>query len=204
MKKMIFFLVFLVGCAPNIPIIPATKTQYEQIIEMFTNLHTYKAIATVSYISNKNINQYSTIQIATIDGNYLIEVTDPQNVAGNVTVSGPTGIYQFNRPLNFSLSIGHSDTKERTSILFTNFVYKYLNSNNTSINSSEQFTELTVLTNSQNSYMHSISLIIDNNLNPITLITYDINGEQRIVVNYIEFFYNIEVDTNIFTPQNIG
>lgn len=208
MKKLLFPIFFisliLTSCTQHIQnsedIPQKLPTQYQKIIDMLQNLTNYKAFANVSYISNKGINNYITTQIATIDGKYFIEVTDPQNVAGNVTVFDGTYIYQFNENLNKKVNLGTYDTIERTSILFTNFINSYISSGVSNATESNGRTTLTINQTPINSYVYTINLTIDENLTPISLITKDINGNERIVVTYTNFFYNISVDEGIFSP----
>ena len=181
-------------------------SHYDTIVEMLQNLHTYKASTTVTYISNKSINTYSTTQVATAEGLYRIDVTGPDHAMGNVTTFDGNNIYQLNKNVNKGLTIGvaSQDTKERTSILFTNFAKLYLSetANTLPPQENEKGHHISLQVEYINSYIHTITLHIDNDLNPISLTTKDINGQERIVVTYQEFFYNIGVDKSIFSPTN--
>lgn len=207
MKILISFVLvfFSVGCTSVPDIQEHTPSLYEEIIAMLTELETYKAAAQISYISNRNINQYDTLKAVTAEGHYFIEVTAPEHLAGNITISDTTAIHQFNRSLNKSVYLGAQDTTERTSLLLTNFAYLYLNAAQGQTNAVENdgITILTVPLQSQNPYMATLRLTVgindDKELRPISLITYDINDDQRIVVNYLQFYHNIELDMSIFS-----
>ena len=204
----LFFLLsfFLSSCTffredPLEELRPSVPTLYNQALLMLTNMESFKANATVSYISNRNINVYETIQIGKSSGHYLIEVVAPENLAGNITASNTIEIYQFNKNLGLTIYLGQAETKERTSVLITNFIYYYLNLENVSHTENEDMVEFTVVLNYSNPYIYKQTLIVNAHLKPVSLITYDINGEPRIIVEYGEFFHNIPIDVEIFSPS---
>ncbi|MCL1935374.1 MAG: hypothetical protein FWF57_03230 [Defluviitaleaceae bacterium] len=199
---LLLFVFFAVGCSgSNIPdvIDNIQNISFEdKINDMLKNLTSFEAIAEVTYISNKNINQYKINHIATINGYYFIEVIAPEEHSSNVTISNTIAIKQMNKNLNHIVNLDNNDTKERTSLLFTNFVSFFLENENSTIDVDEEFAILTVNTGSQNPYIQTLRLLIDSDLNPISLITYDINNNERILVHYLEFNYNPNIDMNIF------
>ena len=195
---------FLIGCSVEeikelSPIhIPTAE---EKISEMLLELENFTATAVVSYISNKNINQYEISQVATITGSYRIEVITPEKLAGNITLSNGTYIYQLNKRLGVTNSLNTSENRERTVLLLTNFI-PYISSSAT-ITSEDSTTIIHAYISGDNPYLHSQRLTIQNdNLTPISLITYDINDNARIIVEYIEFFYNVSVDDALFSAPN--
>lgn len=214
MKKIIpivvLSFVFLTGCGEDSDIGQIIQERQEASFEesvtsWLSDLSAYQAVANVTYISNKNVNEYVINHVATAEGQYFIEVTRPEHVAGSVTVSNSQYIFQAHRGLNYRLDLGNVDeneTKERTSLLLTNFAAAFLASDQISITKVEDIATLTVVIDSGNSYINSLSLVVTNDFQPISLTTFDINNNQRIIVEYLEFVSNPNIDTSIFEIES--
>ena len=178
---------------------------YERIQEALTNLQTYQAEATVKYISNRNTNEYTTLQQAKRTGEYRIEVTGPANVAGNVTVFDGTTIYQFNPSVSDRIAVGTRESPERSEIFLTSFLRNYQASKEVSIAVSDfdegRATIFEAAIPGTHPYMSTQRLWVDNEtLKPLQLIIYDPDGTERIVITYISFEYNAELPGELFTP----
>lgn len=173
----------------------------EKIMSWLSDLYAYQATANITYISNKNINEYVIQHVATASGKYFIEVIEPQHVAGSVTISDSQNIIQVHRGLNHRVELGNAsenETKERTSLLLTNFAQFFLSSTDATITQEDGIATLTVGVDSGNAYIDSISLVITDDFVPISLTTLDVNNDQRIIVEYIDFVSNPELDVSIF------
>ena len=88
---LLFLLIVTAGCGKK-----TNETDYEKIHNRLLEMETFEADASVKYISNKTSHSYETKQQCRITGEYRIEVTGPENVAGNTTVSDGKVICQFN------------------------------------------------------------------------------------------------------------
>lgn len=182
---------------------PPDQTTYEKINNKLAQLVSYRSEATVKYISNKGENEYITLQQVKSSGHYRIEVLGPDNVAGNITVSNNDTIYQYNKNVNGRVSIGTDDTKERTQILLTSFVKNYFATNNESIQTASlddpRVTVLTATVSGNHPYIATQELWVNNDtLTPIQLIIKDNNNEERVVVTYNTFEYNMYLDDTLF------
>lgn len=178
---------------------------YERIQEALMNMRTYQAQATVKYISNKNTNEYTTVQQARITGEYRIEVIGPSDVAGNVTIFDGTTIYQFNPNVSDRIVIGNREAPERSEIFLTSFMRNYLISKEVSLAVGDfgegRATIFEATVPGTHPYMSTQRLWVDNEtLKPLQLVIYDPDGVERIVVTYISFEYNVELPDSIFQP----
>ncbi len=194
----------LAGCKGGVT--DAGSTAYERIQTKLVNMETYQADASVKYISNKNSHIYDTTQYAKISGEYRIEVTGPENVAGNITLSDGKVICQFNTHVTGKISVGTNETQERTELLLTSFVKNYVKSREVSVTvANMQGTDCTVLeakVPGEHPYLATEKLWVDNKtLKPVQLVVYDSTGGERIVVNYAKFDYNVKLDDNLFIAQ---
>jgi len=177
---------------------------YQQINERLANLQTYRARATVEYISNKGSNVYETIQHGRITGEYRIEITGPENVAGIVTSSDGQHIYQFSTRVNGRVTLLARETKERSEIFLTAFIRNRQVSAETSVSVANmeegQFTILEAVIPGGHSYLATQRLWFCNEtLLPVKLIIFDPSGMERVIVTYQNFEYNVELDNAIFT-----
>ena len=178
---------------------------YERIEELLMNMQTYRAEATVKYISNRNTNEYTTLQQARITGEYRIEVTGPSDVAGNITMFDGTTIYQFNPSVSDRIAVGTRESPERSEIFLTSFIRNYRASREVSVAVGDfeegRATIFEASISGAHPYMATQKLWVDNEtLKPLQLIIYDPDGTERIVVTYISFEHNVELSDSLFRP----
>jgi len=190
----------LSGCAAK------QKSLYERITATLKEMENYEAEAYVRYISNNKTNTYLTNQKALASGEYRIEVTAPEAVAGNTTIFDGKIISQYNKNVNGKISVGTTESMERLEILLTSFVKNYFESNEVSVvisAASIQGNDETVLEAKipgDNKYLASEKLWINNEtLKPVELKIYDEDGNERVTVVYNTFEYNTKLDKSAFT-----
>ena len=181
-----------------------SRSSFEKIHERLVELQTYRAEATVEYISNRGSNVYEILQQASIDGRYRIEVTGPENVAGNVTAFDGQTIVQANPRVSGRVAMSVRENPERSEIFLTSFVRNYLGSKDVSISVSSfgqgSFTVMETVVPGNHPYLASQRLWVDNQtLNPARLTIYDREGGERVIVNFKSFEYNIEFDEAVFS-----
>ncbi|MCL2199011.1 MAG: hypothetical protein FWB80_08825 [Defluviitaleaceae bacterium] len=177
---------------------------FERVQRMLMELETYRAIATVEYRSNKGVNTYETIQHARISGEYRVEVTAPEHVAGSVTTSDNAQIFQFNSRVNGSVNILVQETQERSEIFLTSFIKNYLQSDEISVSVSDMDegvrTVLEANVPGDHPYLSTSRLWVDNeSLVPVKLVIFDSDGTERIVVTYHVFEKNVPLLDALFT-----
>ena len=179
---------------------------YERIHRQLMSMESFAAQATVTYISNNNSHTYETIQHARISGEYRIEVTAPQNVAGNTTVFDGTTISQFNPRVDGRISQTTHETPERLEILLTSFVRNFITSQEVSVTAAALDEGLTTVLEAtipgDHPYMATQSLWVNNETRiPIQMKIFDQNGTERIIVIFNSFEYNVNIDDSMFQIQ---
>jgi outer membrane lipoprotein-sorting protein len=182
----------------------ASATAYERIQKALVEMKTFRCRATVEYKANKGSNAYETLQHARSTGEYRVEVTGPERVAGSVTCSDGGKIYQYSSKANGRVSLLVKETQERSEIFLTSFIKNYLNSQEVSISVANmdqgQCTVLEALIPGGHPYLESEKLWMDNETyKPVKLVIYDPDGAERIIVTYGAFEYNVELDDSLFT-----
>ena len=205
MKFILLLLAFglMVACARGEAPTPE-PTIYQKINQHLSDLQTYRALATVEYISNKGTSTYETIQHGRITGEYRIEVTGPENVAGNITSFDGQHIYQFNTRINGRVTILVSENQERSEIFLTAFINNWQNSQASSVTAANmgegEYTVLEASIPGSHPYLSTQKLWVSNDtLLPAKLVIFDQSGTERVIVTYKNFEYNIELDNALFT-----
>ena len=182
----------------------AEISAFEQIQRKLFDMQTYRAIATVEYRSNKGANAYETVQHARITGEYRIEVTGPEHVAGSVTASDGQQIVQFNSRVNGRVSLLAQESPERSEIFLTSFIRNYKESPEVSIRVADMEegarTVLEANVPGNHPYLSISRLWVDNEtLLPVKLAILDRDQVERIVVTYHVFEYNVVLEDSLFS-----
>jgi len=178
-------------------------TAYERIHRQLMSMESFAAQATVTYISNNNTHTYETTQHARISGEYRIEVTAPQNVAGNTTVFDGNTISQFNPRVDGRVSQTTTEAPERLEILLTSFVRNFITSQEVSVTAAAMdeglSTVLEATVPGSHPYMATQSLWVANDTQlPIQMKIFDQNGTERIIVIFNSFEYNVDIGDEMF------
>lgn len=192
------------GCAAIQERVDASA--YERIHRQLMNMESFTAQATVTYISNNNSHVYETTQHARATGQYRIEVTSPENVAGNTTVFDGTTISQFNPNIGGRVSQTTTESPERLEILLTSFVRNFTNSQDVSIAAAAMDESVATILEAtipgDHPYMAVGRLWVNNEtLKPMQMVIIDQAGAERIVVIYNSFEYNVAIDDAMFTVE---
>ncbi|MCL2363567.1 MAG: hypothetical protein FWC71_02760 [Defluviitaleaceae bacterium] len=177
---------------------------FDQVHRMLAELQTYRAIATVEYRSNKGVNVYETVQHARITGEYRVEVTGPDHVAGAITVNNGQTIAQFNARAEGRVAVPVNETPERSEIFLTSFIRNYFASQDVSIMVADMDegvrTVLEAAIPGGHPYLAMARLWVDNaTLTPVKLVIFDPEGTERIIITYQAFEMNIVLDDAIFS-----
>ncbi len=194
-------LMLLCGCSSQTVIEPSV---YEKVQKQLIAMESYRSTAIVEYISNKGSNSYETMQHSKISGEYRVEVTGPQNVAGNITTFDGKTISQFNTRIAGKISIATKENQDRSEIFVTSFIKNYVRSQEVSVSVGSfgqgKCTVLEAIIPGNHPYLATEKLWIDNDtLLPVKLVIYDPDGSERIIVTYANFEYNIPLEDSLFT-----
>lgn len=184
------------------------KTLYEKIKNTLTTMETYEAVATVRYMSNNSSNAYRTKQQCRMTGEYRVEILEPEDAAGNITVFNGKTITQYNTKINGKVAVGSTETAERSEIFLTSFIRNHLAASQEvtiAVSSNADEDEMTFLeakVPGNNPYLATERLVIMNDtMLPKELVIYDEEGKERIVVTYHEIEYNIKLEDPLFTYE---
>lgn len=207
-QRLIFFglIAMIMGLAGCKAAGDADLSAYEKIQNTLLTMTGYEAEASVTYISNKNQHTYQTKQQARMSGEYRIEVTGPERVAGNITVNDNTTIAQFNTRIQGRIAVCPAETPERLELFLTTFVKNYIKSQDVTISvasmGDSMCTVLEAVIPGNHQFLSTEKLWVSNKTyKPVKLSIYDADGTERITITYETFDYNVNFDDNIFKVQ---
>ncbi len=176
----------------------------ESIQKQLSEMEGYACVATLTRISNKGENTYETKQYNKTTGEYRMEITAPENMAGNYTVFDGTTVSQYNAKTDETVTLELPKEQNGDELFFCSFVRNYLRSEDVSVDTAVSLDEsactvLEAVIPGGNRYVSTEKVWIDNEtLKPLKLVIYDEGGKERYVIIYNEFEYNPEMDDSVF------
>ncbi|MCL2702396.1 MAG: hypothetical protein FWE91_02145 [Defluviitaleaceae bacterium] len=203
LASLMLFTAGLAGCRNKAE---ADRDAYERIQNALLTMTGYAAEATVTYISNKSQHTYQVRQQARMSGEYRIEVTGPERVAGNITVSDNKTITQFNTRVQGRFSVLPDEAPERLELFVTSFVKNYLRSQEVTISvasvGESLCTVLEATIPGEHPYLRTEKLWVSNTTHkPVKLSIYDPDGVERVTVTFESFEFNVDFDDSVFRMQ---
>lgn len=193
--------VMLCGCGAK-----DAGTTMEKIQDRLAKMESYACTATLKRISNKGENEYGTKQYYKTTGEYRLELTSPDTVAGNYTVFDGKTICQYNPKMGGKVVIDVPESQPRNELFLGQFVKNYMQSENVSIDVANmdegKSTVLEAVIPGGNKYLATEKLWVDNEtLNPVQFVIYDQDGKERYIITYQEFEYNPSLENSLFQAK---
>ena len=179
----------------------------EKVQKQLSDMDGYKCTATLTRISNKGETTYETLQYNKTSGEYRMEITAPEAMAGNFTVYDGNSVYQHNAKTGETVAIDVKNGQNGDELFFCSFVRNYMQSEDVAVDTSVSLDEnrctvLEAIIPGGNKYISTEKVWIDNDtLKPLKFIIYDQDGNERYIIIYNEFEYNPEIDNSVFKAQ---
>ncbi len=175
----------------------------EKIQKALNEMESYQCDAVLKRISNKGENEYQTKQYYKSTGEYKLELLSPENVAGNYTVFDGKTICQFNPKIGGKVMIDVPESQQRNELFLGQFMKNYMQSEDVSIDVANmdegKCTVLEAVIPGGNKYLSTEKLWVDNEtLKPVQFVIYDVDNNERYVITYDNFEYNVPFDENFF------
>ena len=204
MKKLLTFLILsftFVGCNSN------TTAQYPTIQEKLTKMESYKSDVKLTYTSAKGDTIYETTQTADNTGRYKIRTSTPKEYDKNIVMFDGKMVWQYNPNLEDNqISINPPDKASRREMILFSFIENHVKSQDVALSvaslDNNACTVLEAKIPGANDLLSTEKLWIDNNSqDPIKLVIYDTDGNERIVAEFDKFEYNCKIDDDTFTIE---
>lgn len=181
----------------------AQMTEMEKIQKQLNEMENYQCSATMERFSNKGSNTYETNQYFKATGEYRLELTAPESVAGNYTVFDGTKIAQFNPKISSKVVKEVPENQQRNELFLGQFLKNYMQSEGVSVEAAaleeSKCTVLEAVIPGGNTLLATEKLWVDNEtLKPVQFIIYDEKGNETYHLNYHTFDYDVELDDSLF------
>jgi len=188
------------GCAKK------ESTPMEKIQERLGSVKSYECSASLTRISNKGSNTYGTKQYYKNTGQYRLELTSPDDVAGNFTVYDGKIVTQYNPHCQKKIMRDVPENQARNELFLNSFFKNYMNSEDVTVETvsvdESACTVLEAKMQGGNRNMESEKLWINNDtLKPVKLVIYDENKKERYVLEYGNFEYDVQLSDDVFTVK---
>ena len=194
----LFLLFGLTGCQKAEPL-----SELETIQKQLTEMDGYYCTATLTRTSNKGETVYGTKQYAKSTGEYRLELTSPEAVAGNYTIFDGDKLCQYNPKLDNKLVKDVPESQHRNELFLGQFIKNYLKSEGVGVEAAAldeaQCIVMEAVIPGSDSALTSEKLWVDREtFLPKRFVLYDANGQERYRLDFEEFVYNPDFEEDLF------
>lgn len=181
-------------------------TELEAIQKQLAEMDGYACTATLTRTSNKGEKTYETKQYYKSTGEYRLELTAPEAVAGNYTIFDGERICQYNPKLDSSIIKEVPASQHRNELFLGQFLQNYMQSEGVSVESAaldeSRCVVLEAVIPGTDSALSTETLWVDREtLLPVRFVIFDADGQERYRMDYHEFVFNSQFDEQLFTIQ---
>lgn len=171
----------------------------EKIENQWKQMKSYQCTATLKRTSNKGENTYETKQYYKRTGEYRLELTSPENVAGNYTVFDGKSICQYNPKVGGKVIVDVPDSQPRNELFLGQFIDHYTQSSEIEPVEEENTIVFETVIPGGNQYLATEKLWVDQEtLKPTQFVIYDQNGKERYRMEFHDFEYDVELVPELF------
>lgn len=192
------FLCGIGGCTKEKPL-----TETEAIQKELAEMESYACTATLTRFSAQKEQTYEIVQSCKADGAYRLELTAPENVAGNYTIFDGTRICQYNPHLNDSSVHDVPASQQRNELFLGQFFSNYMQSEGVSIATAAldeaKCVVLEAVIPGNDPALATEKLWVSRDtLLPVRFVLYDAEGKPRYQLDYHTFTFNPPLDEALF------
>ena len=191
------------GCSPN-----SEEKTYKAIHQKLTGLETYSCTAQIYVKGNKEPGQFRTKQWFCMPDRYRLEVLEPSPCRARPQYMTVVG-FGYITPIDQVLLLEDLEPPEDQN-LFLGFFLRDMLETESIHYSFEEWNGATVMiiglpVPGGSKYRSAQRLVVDRkSLRPLVLEMYDINGTVTTRVEFLDFQFNPELDSDFFDSDKIG
>ena len=179
-------------------------TELETIQKQLTEMDGYTCTATLTRNSHKGEQTYETKQYYKSTGEYRLELTAPENVAGNYTIFDGERICQYNPRLDSSIIRNVPESQHRNELFLGQFIANYMQSEGVSVEAaaldeSRCIVLEAVIPGSDNDLSAEKLWVDRESLLPVRFVIYNADGEERYRMDYTSFEFDPQFDDTLFS-----
>ncbi len=196
-----FLLFTIAACSREEPM-----TELETIQKQLAEMEGYACTATLTRTTDHGAQTYETKQYCKSTGEYRLELTAPEHVAGNYTIFDGKRICQYNPKLDSSIIKDVPESQHRNELFLTQFVSNYMQSEGVSVETAaldeSKCIVLEAVIPGNDTAVSTEKLWVDRETHlPIRFIIYDADGKECYKTDYSSFEFNPQFDETLFTIE---
>ena len=181
-------------------------SELESIQKQLAEMQGYTCTATLTRTNDRGEQTYETKQYCKSTGEYRLELTAPENVAGNYTVFDGERICQYNPRLDSSIIRDIPESQHRNELFLSQFIQNYMQSEGVSVETAaldeSRCIVLEAIIPGNDASLASEKLWVDReSLLPVRFVIYDAEGEERYSMDYSSFEFDPQFDDTLFTIE---
>ena len=181
-------------------------SELEAIQKQLAEMEGYTCTATLTRTNDRGEQTYETKQYCKSTGEYRLELTAPENVAGNYTVFDGERICQYNPRLDSSIIRDIPESQHRNELFLSQFIQNYMQSEGVSVETAaldeSRCIVLEAIIPGNDAALASEKLWVDReSLLPVRFMIYDAEGEERYSMDYSSFEFDPQFDDALFTIE---
>ncbi|MBO5150081.1 MAG: outer membrane lipoprotein carrier protein LolA [Anaerotignum sp.] len=181
-------------------------SELEAIQKQLAEMEGYTCTATLTRTNDRGEQTYETKQYCKSTGEYRLELTAPENVAGNYTVFDGERICQYNPRLDSSIIRDIPESQHRNELFLSQFIQNYMQSEGVSVETAaldeSRCIVLEAIIPGNDAALASEKLWVDReSLLPVRFVIYDAEGEERYSMDYSSFEFDPQFDDTLFTIE---
>lgn len=181
-------------------------SELEVIQKQLAEMEGYTCTATLTRTNDRGEQTYETKQYCKSTGEYRLELTAPENVAGNYTVFDGERICQYNPRLDSSIIRDIPESQHRNELFLSQFIQNYMQSEGVSVETAaldeSRCIVLEAIIPGNDAALASEKLWVDReSLLPVRFVIYDAEGEERYSMDYSSFEFDPQFDDALFTIE---
>ena len=181
-------------------------SELEAIQKQLAEMEGYTCTATLTRTNDRGEQTYETKQYCKSTGEYRLELTAPENVAGNYTVFDGERICQYNPRLDSSIISDIPESQHRNELFLSQFIQNYMQSEGVSVETAaldeSRCIVLEAIIPGNDASLASEKLWVDReSLLPVRFVIYDAEGEERYSMDYSSFEFDPQFDDALFTIE---
>ena len=197
-----FSLLFTIAaCSQEEPL-----SELESIQKQLAEMEGYTCTATLTRTNERGTQTYETKQYCKATGEYRLELTAPENVAGNYTIFDGDRICQYNPRLDSSVIKDVPESQHRNELFLSQFISNYMQSEGVSVETAaldeSRCIVLEAIIPGNDSTLSSEKLWVDREtLLPVRFVIYDVDEKECYKTEYTSFTFNPQFDDALFAIE---
>ena len=178
-------------------------TELEEIQQQLAEMEGYACTATLIRQTENGEKIYETKQYYKSTGEYRLELTAPETVAGNYTVFDGDRICQYNPRVNDRIIRDVPESQHRSELFLGQFIRNYMQSEGVSVetasfDSSKCIVLEAVIPGNDDGLATEKLWIARASLLRVRFVIYDADDKERYRMDYHEFTFHPQFDADTF------